>query len=403
MTSELQPAPVARQISLRAVMGVVLHQGPISRAQIAKLTGLSKQTTSEVVRELEQSGWLRVRGQTQGPVGRSAVTYELDDATAFVLGIDLGGTKLHAALANLAGRIVAEAAEATDGRGGLAVIEQIGRLAEQLAAEAGVDRAAIRGGVMGSPGVFQPATGAIAVAPNVPGLDRIDVAGALERRLGFAVAIENDVNLAAKGEQWQGQGRGTANFAFIALGTGVGMGIVADGRLLHGQRGGAGEIAYLPLGLDPFDPRGFRLGALETAVGSVAIAERYAGYGGRPGASVRDVFEALAQDDPAAAAAIEETARLIAPAIAAVAAILDPERVILGGSIGARPELANRVRRLLPRCTPMPPRLEISALGNRAALVGAVGMALSRLHHDLFGLDGLPGDLALPAVAEASR
>src|SRR3712207_5741272 len=99
---------MVRQASLRAVLQAVLKQGPVSRAELARITGLSKQTTSEVVRALEQNGWLRVRGQTQGGIGRSAITYEADATNALVLGVDLGGTKIHAVLANLLGEIASE-------------------------------------------------------------------------------------------------------------------------------------------------------------------------------------------------------------------------------------------------------------------------------------------------------
>ena len=398
MNFDSPSASVARQISVRSVIEAVLHQGPISRAEIARITGLSKQTTSEVVRALERGGWIRMRGQTQGAVGRSATTYEIQNDTAFVLGIDLGGTKLHMALANLSGAVAAEINEPTDRRGGRHVIEQIGTLTERLVTSAGIDASAIRLGVMGSPGVVEAQSGAITFAPNIPGFDAINVGDQLKARLGLEMVVENDVNLAAKGEHWQGRSRGARTFAFIALGTGIGMGIVADGRLIRGWRGAAGEIAYLPLGSDPFDPRSFHSGTLESAVGSAAIVQRYKGYGGRAGATVRDIFERLASHDQAAVATIEETARILVPAIATVSAIVDPEMIVMGGSIGVRPELVGELRRLLPRCVASPVPVEISALGSRATLVGALGVALNHLHNSLFGLMALPGDLTLPGV-----
>lgn len=403
MSVEPQSAPLARQVSVRSVIETILHRGPISRSEIARITGLSKQTTSEVVRELEEGGFIRTRGRIQGAVGRSATTYVLDQATAFALGVDLGGTKLHVALADLTGAVVGEMTEPTDSRGGLAVVEQIGRLTEELARASSVPMERIRVGVMGSPGVIEPGTGAIAIAPNIPELDRIDVPAELKARLGLAFQIENDVNLAAKGEQWRGQSRGARTFAFIALGTGIGMGIVMDGHLMRGARGAAGEIAYLPLGGDPYDSGGFRLGTLETAVGSAAIVRRYLGYGGRSGDTVKAIFQAAAGEEPAALATIEETARLLAPAIAAVAAVLDPELIVIGGSIGVRPELVDPIRRLLPRCMPAPIRLEISTLGSRATLIGALGVGLNRLHNSLFGLTALPGEFVLPAIDDQER
>ena len=113
---DLPSSPVARQQSVRLVVERLLRDRSVSRAEIARSTGLSKQTISEVMRELERDGWVHEDGQVQGTVGRSAVTYALRPDAAFVLGIDLGGTKLHVALADLQGVTVAESIEADGGR-----------------------------------------------------------------------------------------------------------------------------------------------------------------------------------------------------------------------------------------------------------------------------------------------
>jgi predicted NBD/HSP70 family sugar kinase/predicted transcriptional regulator len=380
-----QPDLVVRQLSARAVVETVLKAGPISRAELSRATGLSKQTISDVIRELEKDGWVREQGQVQGAVGRKAVTYEIRPEAAFVLGIDLGGTKVHLALADLTGTIVAEVVEPTDLRGGLNVIEQIRRLTDGLARQAGIPQCRIRGGAMGSPGVIDLHSGGIMIAPNNPGLDTIDVPAAVKQHLGFDVIIENDVNLAAVGEQWQGNYRSAHTFAFIAVGTGIGMGLVADGRLIRGARGGAGEIAYLPVGGDPFDSRNHLVGTLEMATGSAAIVQRYIGLGGASGPTVRDIFDHLEKDE-AARTTIDEVARIIASAIVAIHSVIDPALIIMGGSIGARTELKAALELHLSRCMAVPVPLEISSLGSRATLVGAVGTALTRLHRSLFGI-----------------
>jgi len=391
-------SPVARQQSVRLVVERLLRDRSVSRAEIARSTGLSKQTISEVMRELERDGWVYEDGQIQGTVGRSAVTYALRPDAAFVLGIDLGGTKLHVALADLQGVIVAESIEATAGDGGGAVVAQIGRMTDALLQRAGVSSQRLRGGVMGSPGIIEPASGGIVIAPNIAGLDSLDVRAALRARLGIGIAIENDVNLAAIGEHWRGNSRKARTFAFIALGTGIGMGIFADGHLIRGARGAAGEVAYLPLGGDPYDARGQRLGTLETAVGSAGIIERYTGLGGPSGSTVRDVFDRL-ETDEAARITIDEVGRIVTTAILAVHSILDPEIIVMGGSIGARPELKLRIDANLGRCTREPVRIELSALGNRATLIGAIGSAIDHVHRSLFGIGKDASPLALPFTA----
>ena len=387
ITSSVAQTPIARKISTNAVIRTVLAQGPISRADIAKFTGLSKQTISDVVRDLETDGWLRPVGKTDGRPGRTAITYELNASAGLAVSIDLGGTKIAAAIGDLLGNIIAETKVPTDVRGGVHLVDQFQAVISELTTLAGVEMAKVRMVVLGTPGVLDPATGHIHVAPNIAGIEDIDLRQLLTDRLGIPTIIENDVNLAAEGERWKGHGVDVGNFAFVALGTGTGMGIIANGSLLRGGRGAAGEISYLPIGGDPFDPGGFHLGTFETAVGSVAMARRYAGFGGKEGASVADLFVAFEKGEQSAIAAVEETARLTALAIAAVGATLDPHLVIMGGSIGARPELVEAIRRYLPRCTPHPVRIEISRFGNRAALIGGLGIAVAHMHEELFGVD----------------
>ncbi len=394
--------PMARQISVRSVIEAVLHRGPVSRAELARITGLSKQTMSEVVRALEDSGWVRPQGQTQGGLGRSAVTYEIERNAAFVIGVDLGGTKIHVALANIVGEIIAESVEPTDPDGGMSVVAQIAAMTDRLMREAKADRAALRSAALGSPGVFDAKSGAISMAPNIPHLDEIDVAAALRQQLGCDVRIENDVNLAAKGEHWRGCCAGRQSFAFVALGTGVGMGLVINGQIVSGARGAAGEIAYLPIGGDPFDSRGMRHGALETAIGSAAILDRYRALGGDT-LDVRAMFDRLGEGDIAAAATLDEIARILCHALMAIQAIVDPELIVLGGSIGARPELIERLRGFIARHLPLPLAVESSALGSRAAIIGAINVALTALHDSLFGLAGLQTEFTLPASPAPSQ
>lgn len=380
-------------------MDAIIHHGPISRAQIAKRTQISKQTASEVVRELEEAGWVRVHGQTQGLVGRTAVTYEIRPEAAYVTGVDLGGTQLRMAIANLACAVVAEASETTSESGGEAVVEQIIALSNRLSEQAGLNRDKIRLIVVGTPGVVDPVTGAIRFAPNIPGFDQFDVIGALRKGFGVDVIIENDVNVAAVGERWLGKARGADSFAYVALGTGLGMGVVSAGELIRGAHGAAGEIGALPIGGDAFDPANRLHGTLETAVGSAGILQRYAERGGAPGRTVRDLFDAIPTDQTAQRV-IEETGRLLALAALSIAAMFDPEIIVFGGSIGSRPELIEIVRRRLASCMTSPVPVEAGALGNRAGIVGALAIGINNIHNALFAPSFSPGVLSLPAINE---
>jgi predicted NBD/HSP70 family sugar kinase len=388
-------ASVTRQLSRRSVFEALLHRSPISRADLAKVTGLSKQTTSEVIDAFEQQGLVRPVGRTSGNVGRTAVLYELSAEGGHVLGIDLGA-RLTVTLADIAGRVLAETDEPTDSRGGAWALEQIARLADRLARDNHTHPSRIRSIVLATPGVVNPRSGAIEMAPNITGLGHLNVVGLLSEKLGSPVAIENDINLALLGEIWHGCAQNVANVAFLALGTGVGLGLYVNGQLVRGENGAAGEIGYLPIGGDPLQAEARLQGCLEYQVGANGIVRRYREAGGSELDSAREVFERAQAGDPLATAVIDETARLTGLAAATVVATVDPQLIVLGGSVGARADFADRVARVLLRLAPRPVEIRTSTLGKRAGVVGALSVALNKLHDELFGVADLAAALPLP-------
>jgi predicted NBD/HSP70 family sugar kinase len=198
-------------------------------------------------------------------------------------------------------------------------------------------------------------------------------------RFDVPVLVDNNVNLAAVGEKWFGLARGFSTLVFIAIGAGVGMGIIINDDLVRGAHGAAGEIGYLPLGGDPFDPRHRLHGGLEDEVGAAGILEAFARRRGSddPGAdSVHDVFDLAADGVAVARAVVEDVAARLGAAIATVCAIVDPELVVLGGGIGSNPLLLRPVRGAAAALVPVTARIETSLLGDRAALLGAVAVAL---------------------------
>lgn len=387
---------LSRQVSLCLAMQAIIHCGPISRASIAKQTGLSKQTVSELVRILEEDGWVRETGRTSGHVGRTATTYELITDSAFMAAVDLGGTKLRVAIVDLAGGVKAEVVLPTNPLGGMAVAVQIGALVRHAAETAGVDLKRVRQTVVGCPGVPHQVTGRVHFAPNIPGIDGFDFRAAVSDAVGTPVMLENDVNLAVLGEQWLGAGQGIDHLAFIALGTGIGAGIIANGALLRGATGAAGELGYLPFGADPFEAESLRVGAFERVTATHGIRTSYQAASGQV-LDVPAIFAAAETGDIAARDVLAGVARQMARAIATLGAVMSPELVILGGSIGSRAELIEATKAELARCFPFPVRIEASRLGNHAALSGAVAVGLTELHTALFAQSAPGAIVTLPA------
>jgi predicted NBD/HSP70 family sugar kinase len=166
---------------------------------------------------------------------------------------------------------------------------------------------------------------------------------------------------------------------FIAIGAGIGMGIIIDDELVRGAHGAAGEIAYLPLVGDPFNPRHRLHGGLEDEIGAAGIVATFndrRGAGDPELSSVHEVFELAGDGNAAARSVVDHVAARLGTAIATVCAILDPELVVLGGGIGASPLLPSPVRGSAAALVPITARIETSLLGERAALQGAIAVAL---------------------------
>jgi predicted NBD/HSP70 family sugar kinase len=195
----------------------------------------------------------------------------------------------------------------------------------------------------------------------------------LERRLGIRVAVENDVNLAAVGERWQGVARGVEDFVFLSVGTGLGAGVVLHGELHRGRHGAAGEVDYaLGAGVErPTDPCAEALSAHARELAGLDGAETMLA----PPYDARSIFAAARAGDAVAGAVIEEEARRIALHIAPIAAVADVELVVVGGGIGLNGDLLLRpVRERLAASLPYPPRVEVSSLGDAAVLQGALAI-----------------------------
>jgi predicted NBD/HSP70 family sugar kinase len=374
-----------RAINERTILELIRDAGTLSRSQMASRSGLSKPTVSQALVGLSDAGLVLEQGRSSGRKGPGATLYVLNARVGFVVGIDVGRHWVRAALADITGAVVARRQERAASSRRIAA--QIGGLAAGLAADAGAGRDQLVHATVGISGVLDPARGALELAPNLPGSRREGFADEIRDRLDIETSFENDVNLAALGESWRGAGQGVANFVFLWVGTGVGLGIVIDGGLYRGAYGAAGEIAYIPVGGDdPFDPHNRRRGALEEAAGASAVVKLARDLGMTPPLSVKSIFAAARRGDETANRVVDLEARRIALAIAAVAPILDPELVILGGGIaaGGADLLADAAARELGRLSPFRPRLVGSNLGDDAVVYGALATALAAAQEQVF-------------------
>ncbi len=404
MTSDHDPGPAAmdprgrheivRRANVELVFQAIVDHAPVSRASLVSLTRLSKPTVLRLVSALEQESLIRPASPGPGVrrgAGRIPVVYEPNPDAAYVVGVDVGGTKLAAAVADLAGVIRVGAEIPTPHSGAEALLEDVARLARRLVDDLGISWSRVAAVTVGTPGV-ENADGTIRLADNIPGLGSVPLAARLEAMLETAVQVENDVNLAALGEMEEGAAQACDTFALLALGTGLGAALVIDGRLARGSRGAAGEVAYLPIGADPGSPEARRRGAFETAAAGSGLtallaAELRAGTAPTgdtgdqapqstadlsPQSTAREIYEAAARGDERARRAIGRQAELVAQAVLTISCLIDPELVVLGGGIGANPLLQEMVVTSLARIMPWRVPVEASTLGTRSGVIGAI-------------------------------
>jgi len=367
-----------RAINERTVLDLIHRQGPLSRAQVARVSGLSKPTVSLALTGLLESRLVREVGRSRGERGPSALLYELNPVSGWVVGVDIGRKWVRAAIADIAGNVVARRDEHARVRSAKSLIGQVGAIARRLATEAGVEWSQVTHTTLGSPGVFDPAHGYVAMAPNLPGWGRSGLVQAVRDELGTNISFENDVNLAALAERAHGLGRNVHNFVFLSIGTGIGMALMVEGQLYRGAHGAAGEVAYMPIGTgDPRDPPNRRRGAFEEAAAAVGIIRTARRLGMRPPLTPERIFVAARRGNAVAGRVVQAEAAMLGLAIATVTPVLDPEMVILGGGIGRNGDLlVEPIERELRQLLPFRPRVAVSALGEDAVLRGAVATAL---------------------------
>jgi len=361
--------PLLRDLNERRVLEQIRAGAPISRAEISRRSGISKPTVSLALQSLVDAGLVREAADRPDGPGYGAVYFEPVAEAALVLALDLGARFVRGAVCDLSGSIRARQDVELAGADALGAVAAISRLHTSLLDATMLDAALVDRVVVGVPGVIA-ADGTLKLAENVAGLEGRRFAAELEEALGLSVLLENDINLAALGERWQGVARGVDDFVFLSVGTGMGAGVVLDGKLHRGHHGAAGEIDFALAAAESADPAAPEVSALAARLAAQDGATRLAAP-----FDPRAIFGAARTGDELARTVVDEIARRIALHIAPIAAVADVELVVLGGGIGANGDLLLApVGRLLDQWLPFPPRPEVSTLGDAAVLTGALSV-----------------------------
>jgi predicted NBD/HSP70 family sugar kinase len=396
---------ILRRLSASLVLRMARANGPMSRADLARQTGLSKPTVNQAVEFLLNAGYLEetpldlpARALRPGRRGRP-VQFRLQSGC--VLGIDVGAHHVRLVAADLNGQILGRRQVRTDESGGRPragrVLELVHQTALDVLDETGMSPYDVKAIGVGTPGVVDPTTCEVTLAPQIDGWDGIRLEEAIRPWFDCQIRVDNDANVALLGEQWLGAARGISDVVYVNLAVGIGAGVLIDGRLYRGARGAAGEVGYLPL-MDTIETGApvARLGGFEQAVGAVAIARRgQEAAQGPDGALLRRlaggdldaidaglVLDAAQRGDPAAISIVEDVVRILARGVAAISSVLNPATVVVGGGLAnGGASLVEGISAQLEPLTPFPPNIVLSSLGDQAVPLGAVRLALHLVIH----------------------
>ncbi|WP_406391298.1 ROK family protein [Streptomyces sp. NBC_00887] len=368
--------------NLERVVRAVRMAGSLTQAEIARSTGLSAATVSNIVRELKDGGTVEVTPTSAG--GRRARSVSLSGDAGIVIGVDFGHTHLRVAIGNLAHQVLAEESEPLDVDASSA--EGFGRaeqLVNRLIETTGISPGKVIGVGLGVPGPIDVESGTLGSTSILPGWTGINPSQELSGRLGVPVYVDNDANLGALGELVWGSGRGVKDLAYIKVASGVGAGLVIDGTIYRGPGGTAGEIGHITL--DESGPvcRCGNRGCLETFTAARYVLPLLQPSHG-PELTMERVVQLAREGDPGCRRVIGDVGRHIGSGVANLCNLLNPSRVVLGGSLAEAGELVlGPIRDSVSRYAIPSAARQLSvlpgALGGRAEVLGALALVLSEM------------------------
>jgi glucokinase-like ROK family protein len=387
-----------RQLNRSLVLDLIRTQGPISRADVKRSTGLNFTTVTNAVNDLVAEGMVQEVGLGTSSGGRKPVLLTLNPGARFVLGCELQSTELVLGLFDLTGTLLARHAEAKSPATSPAdVVQRINAAIPRVLQAANITADRLEGLGVAAPGPLNSETGVLLTPPNMVGWRDVPLKQMLEQATGLSVVVEKDGNAAALGEVWFGSGQGARDLILLIVDQGIGAGIISGGHLYRGRHSGAGEIGHNTIDIDGPRCSCGNYGCLEAIASGFALA-RKAGEAVRRGVSSRlavygefegsigvpEILEAAELGDKLALDLLDECGRTLGIAVANVVNMYNPELIVLGGRLAQRSPIvmerareigAGRAFSVLAEGV----RIVPSALGETLLLAGAAALVLARL------------------------
>lgn len=374
-----------RQMNASLVLNVIRQQGPLSRAQIAKISGITKATVSEIINDLLEEKIVYESGiSSPSGQGRRGILINFDPQHGLGISVDLGGTKIAYAVFNLNAELLYEYQEptfSTDDREYFLTL--FAQSIENVIEKSGVDRKKINVIGVTTPGIIDINNGVVLEgSPNLPQWDHLPLAQRLTEKLNVPVVLENDIRAALIGEMWKGRCRHAHSCALIGIGTGLGSALLMDGKVIRGANNAAGEIGYMMFARDHLFQNWRNKGCFECFSSGSGLSERMAALSGKDLSAI-EIINAAQQGDSLAQSLIEEMADYLSIGIMNLIAIANLEKVVLTGGLTRSAELflprvqANLDRHLFANTKVT---IELTELWEKGPLHGIAILALATIY-----------------------
>jgi len=329
-----------KEINRNLVLNLIKSRGPISRTDIARLSGLSLATVSGITGDFIKAGLVHEMGEGESTGGRRPVLLRLNYQAGFVVGVKLMEQAVASALTDLEAQVLHHRVTTLEDQRDLAAVQEVITAAvEATIAESGVDRQRVLGIGVGMAGVVDGEAGVCRYSPFF-GWRNVQFARPLADHFGLPVYLENDVNTLTIAEQWFGYGHGVDHFVVVTVGRGIGAGIVVNGQFYRGALGGAGEFGHITLAEDGPPCDCGKRGCLEAlasdpavvrqARAAIALGEQTALVGVEP-LTLDDIVAAAEAGDELARRLLADSGHWLGMGIATLVNILNPQLVIVGG------------------------------------------------------------------------
>jgi glucokinase-like ROK family protein len=382
-----------------AVVSAIRREGPLSRTDLSERLDYSRASVTGIVGRMITAQILEEAGEGKSAGGRRPYLLDINPELGYVVGVDIGATSFDVALADFRGTLLERTAEPADVRqppdGFLARVSDV---IDGLLARQGLTPERIIAIGVGVPGPVEFVSGVLIAPPLMPLWEGFSIKNCLNERFPLArVAVDNDVNIMAKGEQQAGAGKRLDNFLFIKIGTGIGCGIIAHGEVYRGADGCAGDVGHICVDYNGPVCHCGNQGCLEIMAAGPAIAalgRERAEAGESPFLAARlaergrltaeDVGDAAAAGDRAAIEIIRRSGQMIGGVLAGLVNFYNPQAIFIGGGVSRiGHSLLSSIRQsILRRATALSTRrlrIEYSRLGEDAGVFGAIWLALEHV------------------------